>query len=83
MRKSFSDESIGSVRTDGRQITVLATRNAEAIIERRHRLGAASVETTPVSLRELFLATVKEGQGDALVYLVISQQAARKSDANS
>jgi hypothetical protein len=45
----------------------MAARNAEAIIERGHRLGAASVETTPVGLRELFLAIVKEDSRDALV----------------
>jgi hypothetical protein len=45
----------------------MASRNADAIIERVHRLGAASVETTPVSLRELFLAIVKEESRDALV----------------
>ena len=66
-RVDFTGESIGAVRTDGRQITVVATRNADAIIERVHRLGAASVETTPVSLRELFLATVQEESHDALV----------------
>jgi ABC-2 type transport system ATP-binding protein len=66
-RVDFPGESIGTVRTDGRQVTVMATRNADAIIERAHRLGAASVEAVPVSLRELFLATVKEESHDALV----------------
>lgn len=66
-RVDFPDESIRSVRTDGRQVTVMATRNADAIIERVNRLGAASVETMPVSLRELFLAIVKEESRDALV----------------
>jgi ABC-2 type transport system ATP-binding protein len=66
-RIDFAGESIGSVRTDGRQVTVMAVRNAESIVERAHRLGAASVETTPVSLRELFLETVKEEHYDALV----------------
>jgi ABC-2 type transport system ATP-binding protein len=66
-RFDFADETIGSIRTDGRQITVMAVRNADAIVERGHRLGAACVETTPVSLRELFLATVKEDSHDALV----------------
>jgi len=66
-RVDFPGESIGVARTDGRQVTVMAARNAEAIIERGHRLGAASVETTPVSLRELFLAIVKEDSHDALV----------------
>jgi len=59
-RMDFAEESIVSVRADGRQIMVMVTRNAEAIIERVQGLGAASVETMPVSLRELFLETVKE-----------------------
>jgi ABC-2 type transport system ATP-binding protein len=63
----FTGNVIGSVLTDGRQVTLMATRNAEDIVERAHRLGAASVETTPVSLRELFLATVREESHDALV----------------
>jgi ABC-2 type transport system ATP-binding protein len=66
-RVEFPGESVGFVRTDGRQITLMATRNADAIIERVNLLGAASVEATPVSLRELFLATVKEESRDALV----------------
>jgi hypothetical protein len=45
----------------------MATRDADGIIQRVHRLGAASVETSPVSLRELFLTTVKEESHDALV----------------
>jgi len=66
-RIDFPDETVGCVRTDGRQVTVMARRNADAIIARAHRLGAASVEATPVSLRELFLETVKEDHHDALV----------------
>jgi ABC-2 type transport system ATP-binding protein len=59
--------TIGSVRTDGRQITVMASRNADDIVARGHRLGAATVEATPVGLRELFLATVREESSNALV----------------
>jgi len=66
-RIDLSGESVGTIRTDGRQVTFMAMRNADSIAERGHRLGAASVETTPVSLRELFLATVKEEHHDALV----------------
>jgi ABC-2 type transport system ATP-binding protein len=54
------DDTIRSVRTSGRQISVLATGNADAIVERAFGLGAVSVESTPVSLRELFLETVGE-----------------------
>jgi len=66
-RVDFTGEGIGSVRADGRQVTVMATRNADAIIERGHRFGAASIDTNPVSLRELFLDLVKEESRDALV----------------
>src|SRR5215467_9182261 len=44
----FAGETIGPAQTDGRQITVMATRNADGIIERGHRAGAASVEIAPV-----------------------------------
>jgi len=62
----FTGESVASVRIDGRQIAMMATRNADAIIARLQRLGATSVEAAPVSLREVFLAAVKE-ESDALV----------------
>jgi len=59
----FSGETIGAARIDGRQVTLMASRNADDIVERVHRLGAASVESSPVSLRELFLATVQNSGG--------------------
>ncbi len=51
-------EGIGSVRTHGRQITIMARANADAIIERAYGIGAVSVESCAVSLRELFLDSV-------------------------
>ncbi len=45
----------------------MARRNVEDIIERVRRLGAASIENSSVSLRELFLAAVKEETHNALV----------------
>jgi hypothetical protein len=47
------------IQTHGRQIIVLANRNTEAIVERARSLEAISVDVSPVSLRELFLETVK------------------------
>jgi len=41
-------------------MSVFASRNAEALVERAHRLNAVSVEVAPVGLREIFLETVKE-----------------------
>lgn len=55
----FQFEGIEHVRTDGRQMTLLAKYNSDAVVERAHDLGAASVDVVPVSLREIFLASVK------------------------
>lgn len=54
------------LRTVGRQSVLLAHKNAQAVIERAHAEGAAQVDVDPVTLRELFLQTVKEKK-DALV----------------
>jgi len=63
----FSNPGVRSVHTDGRQVTVMADNNADDVIERGRSFGASTVESTPVSLRELFLSTVKEDVHDALV----------------
>jgi ABC-2 type transport system ATP-binding protein len=51
---------VGSIHTNGRQITIMAKRNVDAIIERAYGAGAVSVESSPVSLREVFLDSVME-----------------------
>ncbi len=59
-RPSFAGEGIGRVRTSGRQITFTVNHDVDAVVERAYSLGAVSVETAPVSLRDLFLETVAE-----------------------
>jgi ABC-2 type transport system ATP-binding protein len=59
-RWDFTSADIASVRTDGRQITVFARGNVDAIVERGYALGAVSVDTAPVGLREVFLESVME-----------------------
>jgi len=61
----FHMQGIEQIRTSGRQVVVLASHNADAIVERARSLEAVSVDVTPISLREVFLDTVKEN--DALV----------------
>ena len=62
---SLPDESavrlagVESIRASGLQMSVVVSRNAEMVIERAHDLHASSVEVTPVSLRKIFLETVK------------------------
>jgi ABC-2 type transport system ATP-binding protein len=47
------------VRHDGRTVSILASRNVEAIVERARSLPGASVERFPVTLKELFLEHVR------------------------
>lgn len=56
----FRISGVESIRTSGHQMSVLASGNAEALVERAHRLNAVSVEVAPVGLRGIFLETVKE-----------------------
>ena len=46
------------VRQDGRTVTILASRNVDAMVERARSLSTVSVERYPVSLKELFLESV-------------------------
>jgi ABC-2 type transport system ATP-binding protein len=62
---SLPDESavrltgVESIRASGLQMSVVVSKNAEMVIERAHDLHASSVEVSPVSLRKIFLETVK------------------------
>jgi ABC-2 type transport system ATP-binding protein len=47
------------VRQEGRTVSILASRNVEAIVEQARSLPGASVERYPVSLREIFLEHVR------------------------
>jgi ABC-2 type transport system ATP-binding protein len=51
---------VGSIRTTGRHISILAKRNVDAMIERAYGAGAVSVESAAVSLREVFLDQATE-----------------------
>jgi ABC-2 type transport system ATP-binding protein len=56
----FRITGVDKIRTKGHEMSVFASRNAEAVIERAHDLSAVSVEVAPVGLRDIFLETVKE-----------------------
>jgi hypothetical protein len=51
---------IEKMRCDGRQITILASSNADAIAQLGRERGAVDVNVSPVNLREIFLETVQE-----------------------
>jgi ABC-2 type transport system ATP-binding protein len=58
--EEFHMPGVARIHTEGRQLSVLTSRNADDLVQRARSLGAVSVEVTPVSLRELFLETVQE-----------------------
>ena len=58
----FDIRGIQQIVTSGRQMIVMANNNIEAIVERARSLEAVSVDIAPVTLREVFLETVKEAQ---------------------
>lgn|SRR5690348_23588 len=47
------------VHQEGRMIEILASRNVEGIVQQAQSLPGASVERFPVTLREIFLETVR------------------------
>lgn len=51
---------VQQTKTRGRQMTLLARENAEALVELTRDMHPAAVDVTPVGLREVFLETVKE-----------------------
>lgn len=58
--EKFRIQGIQQVQTNGRQVILLANRNADAIVELARGMEAVSVDVAPIGLREVFLETVKE-----------------------
>jgi ABC-2 type transport system ATP-binding protein len=58
VESDWRGEDVSSLQANGRHLTVLVKRNADAIVERAYAAGAVSVESTAVSLRVVFLDAV-------------------------
>lgn len=56
----FRIAGIEHIQTRGHQMTMVASKNAEDVIERANRFHPTSIDVTPVGLREIFLESVKE-----------------------
>jgi ABC-2 type transport system ATP-binding protein len=57
---AFHITGVEDIRTRGHQMSVLASKNADAVIARAHDFEATSIDVTPVGLRDVFLQKVKE-----------------------
>lgn len=51
---------VEKVRCQGRQATILASSNADGIVQLGRERGAVDIHIAPVTLREIFLETVEE-----------------------
>ena len=60
VEREFQIAGVERIRTNGRQMSVFASSNADAVVERAHSCNAISVQASPVGLRDLFLESVKE-----------------------
>ena len=60
VEQEFRIPGVDRITTNGRQMSVFVSRNAEAVVERAHNCNAVSVQMSPVGLRDLFLETVGE-----------------------
>jgi ABC-2 type transport system ATP-binding protein len=61
----FGRPGVRRISREGRVLTLWAESGAEAVAAEARALGALSVEIVPVTLKEIFLETVRE-DGDAL-----------------
>lgn len=57
---SLNFDGVERTRVSGRQITILASRNAEAIAHLGREHHAVDIDISPIGLREIFLETVHE-----------------------
>lgn len=58
--RDFDIQGIQQIQISGRQLVVWTSDNADSIVERARNLEAVFVDVEPMTLRELFLETVKE-----------------------
>jgi ABC-2 type transport system ATP-binding protein len=57
---NFRMPGVESIRTSGRQMNIVASENAQMVVERARELFASSVQVSPLGLRDIFLDKVKE-----------------------
>jgi ABC-2 type transport system ATP-binding protein len=59
--RRFSLPGVRKLQISGRQVTLVASGNSDAILEIVRDMGPVSVDVAPIGLREVFLDTVKTG----------------------
>ena len=59
--QAFSVPGVERVRATGRQLQLLVSGNADAVVEEARRSGPVSIDVSPVGLRDVFLQMVQRG----------------------
>ena len=67
LEAAFAMDGIERVSVDGRAVSVLASRNVERIVNHGRFLDAQSVDVMPVSLKQIFLESVKKELDNVVV----------------
>lgn len=62
----FEMPEVQSIQASGRQMVLISSHGAEAIVERARNVHGVVVDVAPISLRELFLETVQDPNDAAL-----------------
>ena len=57
--RAFRSPGVERVRRDGRMLAVLSSGGAERIVDEARAFNPVSVEVVPVTLKEIFLETVR------------------------
>jgi ABC-2 type transport system ATP-binding protein len=60
VEREFQLAGVQRIRTSGRQMAVFASGNAEAVVDRARSLRATSIDVAPLTLRDIYLETVRE-----------------------
>jgi len=58
-KRDFQLAGIERVYSEGPIVSLVASRNVDAIVEQVRAMQATSVDMVPLSLKEIFLETVK------------------------
>jgi ABC-2 type transport system ATP-binding protein len=57
--RDFKVAGVERVYVDGSTVSLIVSHNVDAVMDRAHELNAISVEVAPLTLKEIFLETVK------------------------
>jgi ABC-type uncharacterized transport system ATPase subunit len=55
----FELDGVERIYVDGSTVSMIVSHNVDAVMDRAYKMNAVSVEVAPLTLKEIFLETVK------------------------